>query len=146
MKELVEGAMSLYNTIELETNNTENKYTTGEDKIKEVLGNEEPLFIQEEDKVAGMLFQYLNLGYALCGVKYIDMLLNNKAVSTTAIGYALQTLNKNTEELLKSKEKCTGKINSEEQNPLDVYSSFQTPSWRNGSERICSSKIPVSNM
>lgn len=106
MKDLVEGTMSLYNTIELEVSeNKENNYTTAEDKIKEVLGNEEPMLIQEDDVVAGMLFQYLNLGYALCGVKYIDMILNSKAVASTAIGYALQTLNNNTEELLKYKEK-----------------------------------------
>ena len=85
MKELVEGAMSLYNTIELETNNTENKYTTGEDKIKEVLGNEEPLFIQEEDKVAAVDLMRKNL------------LMRNNEVGTYTLSYTTpgQTLDIN---------------------------------------------------
>lgn len=100
VKTLFDGAMSLYNTIDIETNNKENNYTTAEDKIKEVLNGEEPLYVKE-DELAGMLFQYLNLGYAVTGIKYLDMLFNNKSIAATAVGYALSTLNDNTEKLLK---------------------------------------------
>ena len=102
---LYEGAMSLYNTIEIEGSEKENTYTTAEDKIKEVLNNEQPLNIQRDDAVGGMLFQYLNLGYAVCGIKYLDMIMNNKSVASTAVGYALETLNSMAEELLKYKDK-----------------------------------------
>lgn len=102
-KDLFEGAMSLYNTIESEKDGSDKEYKDAETKIKEILGEEEPLFIQD-DAVAGMLFQYLNLGYAVCGIKYLDTILENKNISATAIGYALQTLNKNTEELIKYKQ------------------------------------------
>ena len=119
MEDLIEGAMSLYNTIDIEVNNKDNTYTTGEAKVKEVLGNEQPLFIQDDDEVGGMLFQYLNIGYALCGVKYVDMILNNKAVATTAIGYALQTLNKNTEELIKYREKY-GSLEDDGNEPISL--------------------------
>ena len=119
MKDLVEGAMSLYNTIDIEVNKKENTYTDGDAKVKEILNNEQPLFIQDDDEVGGMLFQYLNIGYALCGVKYIDMLLNNKALATTAIGYALQTLNKNMEELIQYREKY-GALEDEGNEPISI--------------------------
>lgn len=102
--DLFEGAMSLYNTINVETNKVENEYKDAETEIKKVLGDEEPLFVPDDDAVSGMLFQYLNLGYAVCGLKYLDMLFNNKSIAGTAVGYALQVLNANTEELIKYKE------------------------------------------
>ena len=96
VKNLFEGAMSLYNTIDIETNKVENTYKDAETKIKEVLNGEEAMLAPDND-VAGMLFQYLNLGYAVCGLKYLDMIFNNKSIAGTAVGYALETLNKNTE-------------------------------------------------
>lgn len=96
VKNLFEGAMSLYNTIDIETNGAENTYKDAETKIKEILGDEEAMFAPD-DEVAGMLFQYLNLGYAVCGLKYLDMMFNNKSISGTAVGYALEKLNENTE-------------------------------------------------
>lgn len=96
VKNLFEGAMSLYNTIDIETNKVENTYKDAETKIKEILGDEEAMFAPDND-VAGMLFQYLNLGYAVCGLKYLDMIFNNKSISGTAVGYALEKLNENTE-------------------------------------------------
>ena len=104
VKELFEGAMSLYNTIESEKEGSDKEYKDADTKIKEVLNGEEPLFIQDDDAIAGMLFQYLNLGYAVCGVKYLDMIMENRNIAGTAMGYALQTLNKNTEELIKYKQ------------------------------------------
>ena len=100
VKNLFEGAMSLYNTIDMETNNVENTYKDAETKIKEILGDEEAMFAPDNE-VAGMLFQYLNLGYAVCGLKYLDMLFNNKSISGTAVGYALEVLNTNTDKLNK---------------------------------------------
>ena len=122
--ELYEGAMSLYNTIEGDTlvengNKEELKaYTNAEDKVKDILNGEEPLFIPEDEELAGMLFQYLNLGYALVGVKYLDMLFNNKNISATAVGYALQVLNKNTEELIKYREKY-GELEENKENVIE---------------------------
>lgn len=101
VKVLFEGAMSLYNTIDIETNNAENNYKDAETEIKKVLNGEEALFVPEDDSLAGMLFQYINLGYAVCGLKYLEMILNNKNISVSAVGYALQVLNNNTEKLNK---------------------------------------------
>ena len=95
---LFEGAMSLYNTVDIETNGVENKYTNAQDKIKEVLNGEEPLYVPNDDPVASMLFQYLNIGYGVCGLKYLDMISNNKNIMTTAVGFALQKLNQFAEE------------------------------------------------
>lgn len=100
VKNLFEGAMSLYNTIDIETNKVENTYKDAETKIKEVLNGEE-VMLAPDNEVAGMLFQYLNLGYAVCGLKYLDMIFNNKSIAGTAVGYALETLNRNTETLNK---------------------------------------------
>lgn len=122
--ELYEGAMSLYNTIEgdylVDSGSKEElkAYTNAENKVKEILNGEEPLFIPDNDEVAGMLFQYLNIGYALVGVKYLDMLLNNKNISATAVGYALQVLNKNTGELIKYKQKY-GELEEEKENVIE---------------------------
>lgn len=122
--ELYEGAMSLYNTIEgdylVDSGSKEElkAYTNAENKVKEILNGEEPLFIPDNEEVAGMLFQYLNIGYALVGVKYLDMLFNNKNISATAVGYALQVLNKNTEELIKYKQKY-GELEEEKENVIE---------------------------
>lgn len=98
MKTLTDGAMSLYNTVDIETNEKENTYTTAEDKIKEILGAEEPLFVGDDDAVATMLFQYVNIGYGICGLKYLDMIINNKSISAMVLGYTLQKLNQFAEE------------------------------------------------
>ena len=117
VKELFEGAMSLYNTIDIDTNNTENKYKDAETKIKGILNGEEALFAPD-DELTGMLFQYLNLGYAVCGLKYLDMLFNNKAISGAAVGYALQVLNTNTEKLNKYIE-MYGELPEDESKPIE---------------------------
>lgn len=98
MKNLTDGAMSLYNTVDIETNNKENTYTSAEDKIKEILGSEEPLFVGDDDEVATMLFQYVNIGYGICGLKYLDMIINNKSIASMVLGYTLQKLNQFAEE------------------------------------------------
>lgn len=98
MKNLTDGAMSLYNTVDIETNNKENTYTSAEDKIKEILGSEEPLFVGDDDAVATMLFQYVNIGYGICGLKYLDMIINNKSIASMVLGYTLQKLNQFAEE------------------------------------------------
>ena len=113
-----EGAMSLYNTIDIEFNNKENTYTNAEDKIKEILGDEEAMYIQTDDELAGMLFQYTNLGYAVTGVKYLDMLLNNKNIAAMALGYALEVLNRNTEQLIKYKDKY-GELENTNNNKIE---------------------------
>ena len=98
MKNLTDGAMSLYNTVDIETNNKENTYTSAEDKIKEILGSEEPLFVGDDDEVVTMLFQYVNIGYGICGLKYLDMIINNKSIASMVLGYTLQKLNQFAEE------------------------------------------------
>ena len=125
VKTLFEGAMSLYHTIESESrvcdaDNPEpsKEYTNAEDKIKEVLNGEEPLYIPIDDAVSGMLFQYTNLGYGVVGIKYLEMLLNNKTIATTVLGYALQTLNQNTEELIKYKNKY-GELEESSDKPIE---------------------------
>ena len=119
VKDLFEGAMSLYNTIESEKCGKSIDYTNAEDKIKEVLNGEDPMYIQEDDAIAGMLFQYLNLGYAVVGISYLDMLLNSPTVAMTAIGYALQTLNKNTEALMKYKQLYGDLPQNEKEKPIE---------------------------
>jgi len=94
VKDLYEGAMSLYNTIDIESNKVENKYTNAEDKVKEVLNGDEPLYIDESDGLAAALFQDVNVGYGVCGVRYLDMITNNKNISAMVLGYALQLVNK----------------------------------------------------
>lgn len=125
VKTLFEGAMSLYHTIESESRvcdaehpEPSKKYTNAEDKIKEVLNGEEPLYIPIDDAVSGMLFQYANLGYGVVGIKYLEMLLNNKTIATTVLGYALQTLNQNTEELIKYKNKY-GELEESSDKPIE---------------------------
>lgn len=105
VEDLYEGAMSLYNTIDIETNKKENTYKNAESKIKEILDGEQALYVHLDDEIAGMLFQYLNLGYAVIGVKYLDMITNNKTIAATATGYALETLNNTAKELMRYKEK-----------------------------------------
>lgn len=125
VKDLFEGAMSLYHTIDIESRVSDAehpepaiKYTNAEDKIKEVLNGEEPLYIPLDDAVSGMLFQYANLGYGVLGIKYLEMLLHNNTIATTVLGYALQTLNKNTEELIKYKNKY-GELESNSDKPIE---------------------------
>lgn len=115
---LFDGAMSLYNTIDIETNGVENTYTTAEDKIKEVLAGEEAMFA-DDSNIGGMLFQYLNLGYAVCGLKYLDMIFNNKSIAGTAVGYALQVLNENTALLNKYIELYGELPNEETEKPIE---------------------------
>lgn len=93
VENLFEGAMSLYNTIELDTTEKENTYTNAENKIKEVLNNEEPVYISEDEPVSAAIFQNVNLGYAVCGIKYLEMIANNPNIVITALGYALQKVN-----------------------------------------------------
>lgn len=93
VENLFDGAMSLYNTIELDTTGKENTYTNAEDKIKEVLNGEEPVFISEDEPISAAIFQNVNLGYAVCGIKYLEMIANNQNIVITALGYALQKMN-----------------------------------------------------
>lgn len=117
-KELVEGTMSLYNTIDIESGK-ENTYTNADDKIKEILNGEDPLFISEEDSVARMLFQYLNVGYGLVGIKYLDKMFENKTIAANAVGYALQLLNEKLVELLEYESKY-GKLHDGEEKKVEV--------------------------
>lgn len=117
-KELVEGTMSLYNTIEVE-GGKENNYTNADDKIKEILNGEEPLFISEEDSVARMLFQYLNVGYGLVGIKYLDKIFENKTIAANAVGYALQLLNEKLVDLLEYESKY-GKLHDDNEKKVEV--------------------------
>lgn len=96
VKNLFEGTMSLYNTIDIDTSGVENTYVDAETKIKEVLNGEEALYVPNTE-LSQMLFQFLNLGYGVCGIKYLDMIFNNKGIATTAVGCALEKLNENTE-------------------------------------------------
>ena len=61
VENLFDGAMSLYNTIELDTTGKENTYTNAEDKIKEVLNGEEPVFISEEEPISAAIFQNVRI-------------------------------------------------------------------------------------
>lgn len=117
-KELVEGAMSLYNTIDTD-NGKENNYTNADDKIKEILGGEEPLFISEEDTVAQMLFQYLTVGYGLVGVKYLDKIFENKTIAANAVGYMIQLLNEKLIEVLEYEAKY-GKLHDDNEKKVEV--------------------------
>ena len=93
MSELVEGAMSLYNTIESEITDNSPEYKDGETKLKEILNDEDPLFVPNDDPVTAMLFHYASVGYSLAGIKYLDMILKNPTIATSVFGYMMQLLN-----------------------------------------------------
>ena len=101
MKELVDVAMSLYHTIQCDSmvcdaEHPEQapKYTTAEDKIKEVLNSEEPVYIPSDDGLTATLYQDVNVGYAVCGVKYLEMIHNSKNISVMVLGYVLDLANR----------------------------------------------------
>ena len=43
--------------------------------------------------IGSAIFQNVNLGYAVCGIKYLEMIANNQNIVITALGYALQKMN-----------------------------------------------------
>lgn len=101
VKDLTDGAMSLYHTIQCDNMVCDAdhptkapEYTNADDKIKEVLNGEKPVYIPSDDSLSATLFQYANIGYSICGVKYLEMLNNSKNISVMILGYALDLANR----------------------------------------------------